>query len=93
MGSECIGQLGRLASLLLHLQMAVFHLECSIHRQCVSGLSVAYERIVAPTEAEAIADADARFACLLAHRSGVATLRDDAGRIIWSMRRTEPVNA
>ncbi len=73
--------------------MAVFHLECSIYRQCASGLSVASEQIDVPTEAEAIADADAWFTRLLAHRSGVAILRDDAGRVIWAMRRTEPANA
>ena len=67
--------------------MAVFHLECSIHRRCASGLSVAYEQIVAPTEAKAIAGADTQFANLTASRAGSATLRDDAGRIIWSARR------
>lgn len=66
----------------------MFHLECSIHRRCVSGLSVASEQIVAPTAVEAIAGADARFARLLANRAGCATLRDDAGRIIWTKRRT-----
>lgn len=65
----------------------MFHLECSIHRRCASGLSVAYEQIVAQSEAEAIADADTRFVSLIASRAGSATLRDDAGRIIWSARR------
>ena len=84
---------GVLASGLLRLRMAVFHLECSIHRRCSSGISVASEQITAPTEAEAIADADTRFSRLLAHRSGVAILRDDAGRTIWTKRQTEPVNS
>ena len=39
------------------------------------------------TDAEAIAYADARFADLIANRAGSATLRDDAGRVIWSARR------
>ncbi|QEE41315.1 hypothetical protein FV241_09810 [Methylobacterium sp. WL2] len=73
--------------------MAVFHLECSIHRRCASGISVASEQIAARTEAEAISDANTRFTYLIAHRSGVATLRDDAGRIIWTKRVTEPVDA
>ena len=73
--------------------MAVFHLECSIYRQCASGISVASEQITAPTEADAIADADEWFTRLIAHRSGVAILRDDAGRVIWTMRRTKPANA
>ncbi len=73
--------------------MAVFHLECSIHRKCASGISVANEQIIAPIEAAAVADADAWFSRLLANRSGVATLRDDAGRIIWTKRRLEPVTA
>jgi len=67
--------------------MAVFHLECSIHRQSVSGLSVAYEQIVARQEAAAIAGAQARFEQLLANRSGCAVLKDEAGRTIWSARR------
>ena len=69
--------------------MAVFHFECSVYRRCVSGLSVASEQIVAQTEAEAIAEANARFARLLASRAGCAALRDDAGRIVWTLRRTD----
>jgi hypothetical protein len=68
--------------------MAVFHLECSIHRRCASGLAVASEQIAAPTNADAIAAAEARFAALLADRSGSAALWDDAGQIVWSKRRT-----
>ncbi|RTL35418.1 MAG: hypothetical protein EKK49_07355 [Rhodocyclaceae bacterium] len=64
--------------------MAVFHFECSIYRQCASGLSVASEQIVAGTGAEAIADAEARFARLRGRRAGCAALRDDAGRVIWT---------
>jgi limonene-1,2-epoxide hydrolase len=70
--------------------MAVFHLECSIHRRCASGLSVATERLDAMTDAQAIAEAEARFIALLADRTGSATLWDDAGRIIWSTRRFIP---
>jgi hypothetical protein len=73
--------------------MAVFHLECSINRQCVSGISVASEQVIAPNEAGAIADANARFLRLVARRTGIAILRDDAGRIIWTKRRTEPTSS
>ena len=67
----------------------MFHLECSIHRRCASGLSVANEQIIALTDAEAIAASDARFTALIANRAGSATLRDNAGRIIWSKRRLD----
>jgi hypothetical protein len=70
--------------------MAVFHLECSIHRRCASGLSVAAEQINAPTDAQAAREAEARFNLLLAGRFGCATLRDDRGVIIWSARRSLP---
>ena len=77
----------------LRVRMAVFHLECSIHRKCASGISVANEQIIAPTEAAAVADADAWFARLLADRSGIATLRDEGGRIVWTKRRLKPITA
>lgn len=67
--------------------MAVFHFECSIHRRSTSGLSVATEPIVAPTDDEAVTKAAARFIALIANRAGSATLRNDAGQIIWSTRR------
>lgn len=73
--------------------MAVFHLECSIYRRCASGISVASEQIHAPTEADAIEDAEAWFSRLLAGRKGVATLKDDAGRVVWIARRTELMTA
>lgn len=73
----------------LSFEMAVFHFECSIHRRCASGLSVATEQIVAPTDDAAIAKAEARFAALIANRAGCATLRNDAGQIIWSTRRLD----
>ncbi|SEG51963.1 hypothetical protein SAMN04488144_1217 [Methylobacterium sp. 190mf] len=70
--------------------MAVFHLECPIHRRCASGLSVASERFDAMTNTQAIVEAEARFVALLAKRAGSAILWDDAGQIIWSTRRFVP---
>ena len=70
--------------------MAVFHLECSIHRRCATGLSVASEQLAAMTNAEAIVEAEARFIALLAERAGTALLWDDAGQIVWSTRRAAP---
>jgi DNA-binding GntR family transcriptional regulator len=70
--------------------MAVFHLECSIHRRCASGLSVATEQLDAMTNAQAIAEAETRFVALLADRAGSAMLWDDTGQIIWSTRRFIP---
>ncbi|MCJ2126776.1 hypothetical protein [Methylobacterium sp. J-077] len=75
---------------MLFFQMAVFHLECSIHRRRASGLSVAREQLDATTSAEAIAVAEARFVTLLAERAGSATLWNDAGQIVWSTRRFIP---
>ena len=71
-------------------RMAVFHLECSIHRRCASGLSVASEQIAAMTNADAIAEAEARFVALLADRAGSAMLWDDGGQVVWSTRRFIP---
>lgn len=68
--------------------MAVFHLECSIHRRCASGLSVASEQLDAATNAEAIGRAEARFLELLAERSGSAMLWDDTGQVVWVTRRS-----
>jgi DNA-binding GntR family transcriptional regulator len=73
--------------------MAVFHLECSVHRRSSSGLSVACERFDAGTNTEAISQAEARFVALLADRAGTATLWDDAGQIIWSTRRFIPATS
>jgi hypothetical protein len=66
--------------------MAVFHLQCVVHRGCVSGIALDTEQIVARTDAEAISEAKARFARLLGPRSGLAVLKDDAGRTIWTSR-------
>ncbi|WP_342111486.1 hypothetical protein [Methylobacterium sp. SI9] len=42
---------------------------------------------MARTDDDVIAKADARFAALIANRAGCATLRNDAGQMIWSARR------
>ena len=65
----------------------MFHLECSIHRRCASGLSVASEQLAATTNAEAIAEAETRFVALLADRAGSAMLWDDTGQVVWSTQR------
>jgi hypothetical protein len=52
----------------------------------VSGIALDTEQIVARTDAEAISEAKARFARLLGPRSGLAVLKDDAGRTIWTSR-------
>jgi hypothetical protein len=66
--------------------MAVFHLQCVVHRGCVSGIALDTEQIAARTDAEAIGEAEVRFARLLGTRSGLAVLKDDAGRTIWTSR-------
>ena len=70
--------------------MAVFHLQCVVYRGCVSGIALDTEQIVAHTDAEAISKAEARFRLLLGPRSGLAILKDDAGRGTWISRRPEP---
>ncbi|MCJ2018355.1 hypothetical protein MKK84_13095 [Methylobacterium sp. E-065] len=72
------------------VRMAVFHLECSVHRRCASGLSVATEQLDATTNAEAIGRAEARFVELLAERAGSAMLWDAAGQVVWATRRFAP---
>jgi hypothetical protein len=52
--------------------MAVFHLQCVVHRGCVSGIALDVEQITARTDAEAVSEAEARFARLLGPRSGLA---------------------
>jgi DNA-binding GntR family transcriptional regulator len=64
--------------------MAVFHLQCVVHRGCVSGIALEVEQITARTDAEAISEAEARFARLLGARTGLAVLKDDASRIVWT---------
>jgi hypothetical protein len=81
-----------LASLVLLQSMAVFHLQCVIHRGCVSGIALDIERITAGTDAEAISEAKARFARLLGPRSGLAILKDDAGRPVWTSRLPNEAN-
>ena len=66
--------------------MTVFHLQCVVHRGCVSGIALDIEQITARTDAEAISEAEARFARLLGPRSGLAILKDDAGRLVWTAR-------
>ena len=75
-----------LASLVLLQSMAVFHLQCVVHRGCVSGIALDIEQITACTDAEAISEAEARFGRLLGPRSGLAVLKDNAGRTIWTSR-------
>ena len=67
--------------------MAAFHLQCVVHRGCVSGIALDAQRIEARTEAEAVREAEDRFTQLLGMRSGLASLKDDAGRVVWSSRR------
>ena len=67
--------------------MTVFHLQCVVHRGCVSGIALDIEQITARTDAEAISQAEARFGRLLGPRSGLAILKDDAGRVVWTSRR------
>ncbi len=52
----------------------------------MSGIALNTEQIAAHTDAEAISEAEAWFACLLGPRSGLAVLKDDAGRTIWTSR-------
>ena len=51
---------------------------------------MASEQLAATTNAEAIAEAEARFVSLLADRAGSAMLWDDAGQVVWSTRRFTP---
>ena len=71
---------------MLFQSMAVFHLQCVVHRGCVSGIALDIEQITARTDAEAISEAETRFARLLGPRSGLAILKDDAGRLVWTSR-------
>lgn len=82
-----------MARSVLPLLMAVFHLQCVVHRGCVSGIALDTEQIAARTDAEAISEAEARFARLLGPRSGLAVLKDDAGRTIWISRSPAPSHA
>ena len=69
---------------------AAYRLQCVVHRESASGIIIHDEQIRAPSEDAAVADAKARFARLLAGRSGSAALRDPAGRVVWSRRQNTP---
>ena len=58
----------------LRFRMAVFRLECSIHRRCASGLSIATEPRDATMNTEAFGRAEARFVERLAERARSAML-------------------
>jgi len=69
---------------------APYRLQCVVQRESASGIIIHDEQILAPSENAAVADAKARFAQLLAGRSGSAALRDRAGRVVWSRRQNTP---
>lgn len=77
---------GVVAGVVHPCDMAVFHLQCVVHRGCVSGIALGIEQITARTDAEAISEAKARFTRLLGPRSGLTILKDDAGRLVWTPR-------
>ena len=66
---------------------ARYRLQCVVHRESASGIIIHDEQIFGRSEVTAIADAKARFAHLLAGRSGSAALRDAAGRVVWSTQQ------
>ena len=66
--------------------MAVFHLQCVVHRGCVSGIVLDRDQFTARTEVDAVNTAEVRFSRLLGPRSGLAILKDDAGRVVWTGR-------
>ncbi|MCJ2048662.1 hypothetical protein [Methylobacterium sp. J-070] len=70
-----------------------YRLQCIVHRESTSGIIIHDEQILGTSEAAAVADAKARFAHLLAGRSGSAALRDAAGRVVWSARPDTPPGA
>jgi len=72
---------------------ASYRLQCVVHRESASGIIIHDEQIHAPSEAAAVTEAKARFAHLLAGRSGSAALRDPAGRVVWSRRQDTPSGA
>ena len=67
--------------------MGIFRLQCVVHREAVSGISLVTEQFDAGTDTEAIKEAKNRFARLLGARSGSAIVRDEAGRVVWTSRR------
>ena len=69
---------------------APYRLQCVVHRESASGIIIHDEQILGASETAAVADAKARFAHLLAGRSGSAALRDAAGRVVWSTRQDGP---
>jgi hypothetical protein len=66
---------------------ARYRLQCVVHRESASGIIIHDEQILGHSADAAVADAKARFAHLLAGRSGSAALRDAAGRVVWSTRQ------
>jgi hypothetical protein len=72
---------------------APYRLQCIVHRESASGIIIHDEQIPGPAEAAAVAAAKARFAQLLAGRSGSAALRDAGGRVVWSARQNAPSGA
>jgi hypothetical protein len=66
---------------------ARYRLQCVVHRESASGIIIHDEQILGRSEESAVADAKARFAHLLAGRSGSAALRDAAGRVVWSTQQ------
>ncbi|MFB0491480.1 hypothetical protein ABIE45_004066 [Methylobacterium sp. OAE515] len=66
---------------------ARYRLQCVVHRESASGIIIHDEPIFGLSEDAAVADAKARFAHLLAGRSGSAALRDAAGRVVWSTQQ------
>ncbi|MCJ2021758.1 hypothetical protein MKK84_30840 [Methylobacterium sp. E-065] len=59
----------------------------------MSGIALDTEQLSAHTDAEAIIKAEARFVRLLGNRSGSAVLKDDAGRVVWTLRRSMSLDA
>lgn len=74
-------------------QPAPYRLQCVVHRESASGIIIHDEQILAPSDDAAVAEAKARFAHLLAGRSGSAALRDQAGKVVWSRRQNTPSGA
>lgn len=66
---------------------ARYRLQCVVHRESASGIIIHDEQIFGLSADAAVAAAKARFAHLLAGRSGSAALRDSAGRVVWSTQQ------
>ncbi|MCJ2069571.1 hypothetical protein MKK75_12350 [Methylobacterium sp. J-030] len=59
----------------------------------MSGIALDTEQITARTDWEAISEAEAHFARLLGPRSGLAVLKDDASRLVWTSQLPLSPNA